>query len=72
MYKANYDNNIRGKGNSDTYKYRCEAHEALGRRPLRPPPSSILRDGEIRVEDAHEVWYICCWSALLIVEFLTV
>jgi hypothetical protein len=39
MYKANYGNNIRRKDNSDIYKYRCEAREALGRRPLRPPPS---------------------------------
>jgi hypothetical protein len=34
MYKANYGNNIRRKGNSDTHKYRCEAHEApKGARP---------------------------------------
>jgi hypothetical protein len=31
MYKANYGNNIRRKGNSDTYKYRCEA--PIGTRP---------------------------------------
>jgi hypothetical protein len=34
MYKANYSNNLRRKGNSDTYKYRCDAHEApTGARP---------------------------------------
>jgi hypothetical protein len=31
--RQNYGNNIRRKGNSDTYKYRCKACEALGRRP---------------------------------------
>jgi hypothetical protein len=34
MYKADYGNNIRRKGNSDTYKYMLEASEALaGARP---------------------------------------
>jgi hypothetical protein len=28
VFTANYGNNIRKKGNSDTYKYRCEAREA--------------------------------------------
>jgi hypothetical protein len=42
MYKANYDNNIRRKRNSNTYKYRCEASEALGRCPLRPLSSTPL------------------------------
>jgi hypothetical protein len=44
MYKANYDNNMKGKDNSDTHKYRCEEREALGRRPLRPPPSPPLSE----------------------------
>jgi hypothetical protein len=37
MYKVNYGNNTRRKINSHPYKYRCEAREALGRRPLRYP-----------------------------------
>jgi hypothetical protein len=37
MYKVNYGSNVRRKGNFDTYKYRREARDAQGRRPLRPP-----------------------------------
>jgi hypothetical protein len=43
MYKANYGNNMRRKGNSDTYKYWCEA---LGLRLRRSPPLCDL--GEAR------------------------
>jgi hypothetical protein len=35
VYKANYSNNARRKGNSDTYKYRCEA---LGLSHTLPTP----------------------------------
>jgi hypothetical protein len=43
MYKVNYGNSVRRKGNSDTYKYRYEAHEAPteaspGQSPTSPTP----------------------------------
>jgi hypothetical protein len=44
MYKENYGNNTRREGNSDAYKYRCEAREAPGPSPTSPTPFEATVD----------------------------
>jgi hypothetical protein len=69
MYKANCGNNIRRKGNSNIYKYRCEANVVpTGARPWAVTHFAATGAGHLSVHiiqlenhwmDLDEIWYEC-------------